>query len=205
MMRLRFTPASPFSRKVRVTAHELGIADRVELVPTALRAEDPAFEAQNPLSRVPVLEAADGEAYVDSHVICEYLDTTFGGSRLLPAQGPERWRALSLAAIAGGVVEAAMMVRRERQRPPSQADAALAAHEQGKVRRSLDRLQRDIAMPCLAGSRGFDHAAIAAACTLGWLEFRFDTAFVFERRPLLQRWWLEQVQPRASMQATLPG
>ncbi|TFY98629.1 glutathione S-transferase family protein [Ramlibacter rhizophilus] len=204
-MRLRLTSASPFARKVRVTAHELGIADRIELVPTVLRPADADFLAQNPLGRVPVLETADGEVYVDSHVICEWLDATFGGHRLLPQTGPDRWRALSLAAIAGGVVEAAMHVRRERARPEGQADAALVTHALGQVNRALDRLQHDIAAPALAGARGFDHAAIALACTVGWLIFRFDDKLAFEARPTLHRWWTGHVLPRPSMQATLPA
>ena len=33
-MRLHFNPASPFVRMVRVTAHEAGVADDIELMPT---------------------------------------------------------------------------------------------------------------------------------------------------------------------------
>jgi len=203
-MLLRVTPVSPFSRKVRVTALELGLQERVQVVPTTLRAPDESFWAQNPLARVPVLETDDGEAIADSHVICEYLDAVHGAHRLLPAQGPERWRALSLAAMAGGMVEAAMMVRREHQRPPEQADPAVIAYEQDKVWRGLDRLQRDVARPMLSEASGFGHAAIAAACTVGWLAFRLGHGFTFDGRPELLAWWNELIEPRHSMQATAP-
>lgn len=203
-MRLRVTSASPFSRKVRVTVLELGLQARVEIVPTTLRTRYEAFWDENPLARVPVLVTDDGEAFADSHVICEYLDAVHGGHRLLPAQGMDRWRSLALAAMAGGMVEAAMMVRRERQRPPELADPTVISYEQDKVWRGLDRLQRDIASPMLAESRGFDHAGIAAACTVGWLAFRLGEAFTFDGRPELQRWWRELVSPRQSMQATEP-
>lgn len=35
-MKLRHAAASPFVRKVMVCAHELGLAGRIELVPTAV-------------------------------------------------------------------------------------------------------------------------------------------------------------------------
>jgi glutathione S-transferase len=203
-MLLRVTPVSPFARKVRVTVLELGLQARVQIFPTTLRTRDEVFWAQNPLARVPVLETDDGEAITDSHVICEYLDAVHGAHRLLPAHGPGRWRALSLAAMTGGMVEAAMMVRRESQRPPEQADPAVIAYEQDKVWRGLDRLQRDVALPMLSEGHGFEHAEIAAACTVGWLAFRLGHGFTFDGRPELLTWWSELVEPRPSMQATAP-
>lgn len=203
-MRLRLTSASPYSRKVRVTAHELGIGDRLEPVVTTLRVPDTAFWEQNPLGRVPVLETDDGHVYADSHVICEYLDASYGGHRLLPASGQQRWHALSLAAMASGIVEAAVAIRRERQRPPEQVDAVVLDHEGGKVARGLARIEREIARPMLDGERPFEHAAIASACTIGWLEFRLGTDFAFAGREDLRHWWLACVAPRESMRSTQP-
>jgi len=203
-MRLRLTSASPFARKVRVTAHELGIAHQIELVTTTLRVPDPAFWEHNPLGRVPVLETGDGEALSDSYVICEYLCATHGGQHLLAPDGPARWRAMSLASMAGGMVEAGMAVRRERARAPQEADAAALAYESAKLARAFARIERDIARPMLEGSRPFEHAAIACACTLGWLELRLGAEFTFGGRADLHRWWLECVSPRESMQASVP-
>jgi glutathione S-transferase len=35
-MKLAFSPASPFARKVRITAIELGLIDSIEFVPTTV-------------------------------------------------------------------------------------------------------------------------------------------------------------------------
>ena len=38
-MKLTYSPASPFARKVRMAAIELGLIDKIEFVPTAVAAE----------------------------------------------------------------------------------------------------------------------------------------------------------------------
>ena len=63
-----------------------------------------ALRARNPLSKIPVLLTADGEAIYDSPVICEYLDSRTVAPVLFPRDGPERWRALTLGALAWGDV-----------------------------------------------------------------------------------------------------
>ena len=54
-MRLRYSPTSPYVRKVTATAHELGLDERIERVPT--NAWDPASDlpGDNPLGKVPTL------------------------------------------------------------------------------------------------------------------------------------------------------
>ena len=53
-MQLLYSPMSPFARKVRVVAFELGLASRLELVVAAPYTDD-AVRAINPLSKIPVL------------------------------------------------------------------------------------------------------------------------------------------------------
>ncbi|HNM44872.1 glutathione S-transferase N-terminal domain-containing protein, partial [Plasticicumulans sp.] len=92
-MRLRYSPTSPFVRKISVAALELGLAERITRVPT--NPWDPASDIahDNPLGRIPALVLDDGSGTVlyDSPVIVEYLDALAGGGRLLPAAGPARW------------------------------------------------------------------------------------------------------------------
>ncbi|MCG6951718.1 MAG: glutathione S-transferase N-terminal domain-containing protein, partial [Betaproteobacteria bacterium] len=86
-MKLWYSPPSPFARKVRAAAIELGLAERIELVLTPVVPIDPnpALIAQNPLVKLPTLEAEDGTVLYDSRTICEYLDALAGGGRLFPA------------------------------------------------------------------------------------------------------------------------
>jgi glutathione S-transferase len=200
-MKLRASAASPFVRKVRVVAHELGIADRIELVPTALRTEDPGFWDDNPLAKIPVLTTDAGARYTESTVICEYLDATFGAHRLLPATGDARWEALTTIGLADGIVVAGMQVRQELARAPERRSEKIVAHEQMRMRRGLDRLQRDVA--AARGELPFDLARIAMACDLGWTILRFGRDEAFAARAELARWY-DDVSARPSLLATPP-
>src|SRR5258708_29654773 len=76
-MKLRHAAASPFVRKVMVVAHEHGLADRVELVPTTVSPvqANESLAPENPLMKVPSLTTDDGQVLFDSPVICYYLDS----------------------------------------------------------------------------------------------------------------------------------
>src|SRR3546814_10484806 len=67
-MKLRFAATSPFARKARVCSLELGLADRVEQIPTDPWT-DPALRIANPLGKVPALELPDGVTLYDSPVV----------------------------------------------------------------------------------------------------------------------------------------
>ena len=82
-MKVYFSPASPFVRKVLVAAHELGLSDRIERLACAAHPinRDMDIVAQNPLGQVPTFFTDDGRVLYDSRVICEYLDS-LGQGRL---------------------------------------------------------------------------------------------------------------------------
>jgi glutathione S-transferase len=117
-MKLLYGVVSPFTRKVTVTLHELGLAERVELIPSPLSATPPNANvvAHNPLGKIPTLILDDGEVLYDSILICEYLAHLSGDARLFPA-GPDRWRALRLNALADGLLDAGILARIETTRP----------------------------------------------------------------------------------------
>src|SRR5580693_2770819 len=57
VMKMLHSPTSPFSRKVLITAHELGIAADIELVSltTSPLKSNPTLAAGNPLAKIPTL------------------------------------------------------------------------------------------------------------------------------------------------------
>jgi glutathione S-transferase len=63
MMKLRHAAASPFVRKVMVVAHEHGLVDRIELVPTSVSPvqTNDTLAPENPLMKVPSLATEDGQ------------------------------------------------------------------------------------------------------------------------------------------------
>ena len=201
-MKLFHTATSPFDRKVMVSAHELGLADRIEtthLRPSPL-ATDPTLSRDNPLSKIPVLVLDDGSSLFDSRVICEYLDTLHQGERLVPAAGPERWRVHRMQALADGMLEAGVQVFYERAHRPKELQwQGWIDGQTAKVRQALEALEVEASE--LRGPR--DLGKIAVACTIGWLEFREIVPGLREGRSSLFAWY-DEFRERPSMTATQP-
>ena len=120
-MQLIYAAASPFARKVRVLAAETGLLARLELLDTTVLPVtlNERVNALNPLGKIPVLLLDNGESLYDSRVICEYLDSLHDGRRLLPTDA-SRWPVLRLAALADGLMDAAVLARYETAARPAE-------------------------------------------------------------------------------------
>lgn len=199
-MKLHFSPTSPYVRKVTVLAIETGLDAGLERLPTNIQAPDDAFLAANPLGKVPALLLPAGAVLYDSRVICEYLDSLHDGPPLFPAQAPARWQALGRQALADGVLDAAVLCRLESLRAAGEHSPAWVAKQWGKVQRGLDALEGEAPAfndePLAIGH-------IAAACALGWLDFRFAEQPWRPQRPALAQWYAAFAD-RPSMRATVP-
>src|SRR5260370_35534714 len=110
-MKLAFSPASPYVRKVTACAIKRGISDKIERL--KIGTTDPALLQYNALSKVPTLITDDGACIFDSPVICEYLDSIGSAPKLFPPAGPARWKALTQEARADGRLDAAPAPPRE--------------------------------------------------------------------------------------------
>lgn len=199
-MQLYFNPASPFVRKVRVTAHELGLSGKIELTSITLTPVSPheGVRSNNPLGKIPALITDDGAVLYDSPVICEYLDALAGGNRIFPAGGTTRWTALRRQALADGIMDAAVLTRYEQTvRPQELRWQAWADGQLLKIRTALDSLEREN----LEGA--FDIGVISIACALGYLDLRFASEGWRTSRPRLAA-WLAAVSQRPSLAATVP-
>ena len=87
MYKLTFSPASPYVRKVLLSAYRAGIEKQIELV-TPDSQDDSLLRSQNPLGKIPVLQKPDGSFLFDSRVIIDYFNRLGGG--LIPMDGPDR-------------------------------------------------------------------------------------------------------------------
>jgi len=200
-MKLFYAAASPFARKCRVVAHELGLAERIELVPAVAHPvnRDRSVVAHNPLGKVPTLLADDGMALYDSRVICEYLNELGGGS-MLPATGPGRIGVLVEQALGDGILDAAVLARYETAIRPEQLRwAEWTAGQMDKIACGLVELERRA--PAF-GDR-VDVGTVALACVLGYLDLRFATFGWRDRHPNAAAWF-EWFGGRDSMVATRP-
>ncbi len=200
-MRLHHNPASPFVRMVRVTAHEVGLTERITLVPSG--AISPvevhgAVSIDNPLGKIPCLVTDHGHALYDSRVICEYLAHRGGHDELFPDEPVKRFRVLTLQALAQGVCDAGVSYRYETfARPKELQWKSWADRQKTRVLAALDDAGRTFASDLDDVNAG----TIALACALGYLDFRLGEWAWRDGRPELTSFYAEFSQ-RPSMQAT---
>lgn len=172
MIKLRSSPPSPFGRKVKIAAALLGLTERIEIVVADTNDAGDSLRAENPLGKIPCLILEDGGSVFDSRVIVEFLDDMAGGGKLIPASGPARFKALTLQALADGIMDAAiLLVCEQRFREEPMRSAKWVGHQQGKIDRALAVLEA--APP--QGAVDIGH--IAVACALGYLDLRFAGAW----------------------------
>ncbi|MEH3144978.1 MAG: glutathione S-transferase [Methylobacterium frigidaeris] len=200
-MQLFHSKTSPFVRKVMVTAHELGLVERLELVPGAAHPvnRDAGIVAHNPLGQVPTLILDDGTVLADSRVICEYLDD-LGQGGFFPPSGTARWRALAAQSVGDGLLDAALLtVYETRVRGDGERSPAWVEGQRAKIEGGLGAIEA--AAPGL-GDR-VDIAAITFGCALGYLDLRFAGIGWRDRYPAAAAWFAG-FDARPSMRATVP-
>ncbi len=206
-MKLLYQTHSPYARKVLVMAHEVGLADRLEVIhheTSPTQRNEHVFQV-NPLGKVPVLVLDDGTALFDSNVICEYLDGLHEGSKMIPSEPRERLLSLRLQALAQGLCEAGIAVRHETvRRPEAYRYAAMRDGQIEKLVASYDFLELECSRREAAEARGVEIGSIAMATALSWLEFRELPAFE-SGRPHLSAWYRAFIQRPSMLSTPLVG
>jgi len=202
-MKLHHAGPSPFARKVRVAAHELGIAGRIELVEVLVapgKANPEYAGGINPLRKVPALELADGTSLVDSTLICLYLDDLADGASLI-GDGEARWRTLNAHAVANGMTDAAVALRYETfLRPEDKRWEDWSADLLDKIEGGLGWFE---ARAGADGKPPVDLGTVALGCLLGYLDFRLPDHGWRERFPRLAADH-ETLAARESFRSTAP-
>lgn len=200
-MKLIFSPASPFVRKVRVVINESGLTDQVIPMPvqTTPLATDPAARSANPLGKIPVLVLDDGKSLFDSRVICRYLND-ISSAGLYPAEWI--WDVLTLEALADGIMDAAvLMVYEARLRDEKNRSATWVNAQWKKITHALDALE---GQKFAAMQGDLNIAQLATACALDYLDFRHGAWDWRKGRAALDKWH-SQMARRISLKTTLPS
>lgn len=201
-MKLWYSPASPFVRKVLILAYETGLADQLELHDASTTAINPNHDLarDNPLGKIPTLVLEDGTSLFDSRVICEYLDGLHEGERMIPLEGTDRYNALVTQSIGDGLMDAAVSTRYEQfLRPQGKQWDKWIEGQMQKVEQALDVLEN------WRGARLQDvHiGSISVVAGLDYLDFRkFDIDWR-KGRPVLTQMF-ETFSKRTSMIETEP-
>ncbi|HUF45681.1 MAG TPA: glutathione S-transferase [Aestuariivirgaceae bacterium] len=200
-MKLHFNPASPFVRMARVAAHEAGLADQIEIVPTGAVSPIEVHQrlaADNPLGKMPCLVTDHGHALYDARVICEYLAHRGGHAGLFPDEPVKRFRVLTIQALAHGIADAAVLYRYETvMRPEALRWEAFAERQLKRIDAGLDALEGRWAGDLAEVTAG----SVAAACALSYLDFRFADRPWRDTRPRLAACY-EAFAKRPSMLAS---
>ena len=202
-MKLTFSPASPFARKVRIAAIELGLIDKIEFLPVAVAPGTPNEEYSKitPLKKLPVLILDNGEIVVDSYVIVEYLDELAGGGRLIPASGALKWKVKSDHSLLQGMLDSMLLCRYENiTRPEASRWKAWTDDHWNRAWMGMARFEKQVEE---MQARPLDVAQIALVCVLGYADFRFPDCGWRKAYPKLDAFH-EKMLERPSMKVSLP-
>ena len=172
-MKLTFSPTSPFARKVRIAAIELGLIGEIKLVPTTTtpgQAND-GYSKVTPLKKLPVLITEHGDTILDSFVIVEYLNERADGN-LIPPHGARRWRVKSDYSLISGMLDSMVLCRYERALRPQELQwHAWYDDHWTRVWKGLAWFDRR-STTLMSGPLDITH--IALVCMLGYTDFCFS-------------------------------
>ena len=199
-MKLRYSPTSPYVRKVCVVASETGLSGAIDRVPTDPWDAQTDLGAQNPLGKVPTLITDSGMVLFDSCVICEFLDGLHTGPKLFPDDAENRLAALRFQAVADGLLDAAVLAFIEGHRRPEPARwQAWSERQRQAIHRGLNWLatQQDLL------EEQITIGSVAVGCALGYLDFRLSELNWQKQHAELARWHLD-FSKRESMRESIP-
>lgn len=201
-MKLYGAPASPYWRKTRIFAEELGVLGRLELVEVhaspmnAPAADDPL--AGNPTRRLPLLELDDGRAVYDSLVICVALADLAPNEALLPTSGAAKLDVLTREALSRNLSDSVLaMVYETRFHPPEKVFDGWIDAQWAKASSALDAMEAAVPPP-----GRFDLGDCGWAASLSHIELRLEDRDWRGGRTRLVDWY-ESVKARPSVAAVL--
>ena len=181
MPKVLYSPASPYSAKVRMAAAQAGI--KLDAIKVETGPQPAELTSVNPLGKIPCVVTDDGQPVFDSRTITQYLNR-ISGNALFPRNPAKRLDAELLEALSDGICDCLLAhVYERRMRPAEKVHQPWLDLQWSKAVRALDRLND--APPRFGKKPTAGHIALRAA--LGYLDLRF--AGQWERgRSKLKRW-----------------
>lgn len=180
-MKLLYSSTSPYSAKVRMAAHHLGL----EVASIAVKTdEDPAVLLENnPLGKIPVLMREGAAPVYDSVAIMQFMNRETKG-RLYPRNPEKRTEAETLEALCDGITDCLLAIIYERRfRPEEKVHQPWIDRQWQKAERGLDYLAANL--PKTTKNLHGGHFALAAL--IGYLALRFSGQWE-KGRPKLKNW-----------------
>jgi glutathione S-transferase len=199
-MKLIGSPASPYTRKVRIVLAEKKI--EYDFVIDSPIAPDSVALALNPLGKVPVLAVDDETPLFDSRVIVEYIDNASPNNKLIPATNRERSEVKRWEAVADGICDAAIAIMLEMRRAEARQDGEWIARQQEKITRARAFMATELGERTYCMGTHFSMADIALGVALGHLDFRIPSTVWRESHANLDKLYAKLMQ-RASFAETV--
>lgn len=201
-MKLIGSLGSPFVRKVRIFAIEKEISFDFECID--VWSPDSVISNFNPIGKIPCLHLENGQNLIDSRTIIEYFDSINPQINLIPTMPLDRALVRTTEAIADGLLEAAILARREVIfRPPEQQSQEWIQRQMKKVDQALNELSKILDENEWCHSKKFGLADIALGSALDWLKFRMPNYGWGEQHKNLHI-FLTKLSSRPSFQMTYP-
>lgn len=199
-MKLYCSKTSPYSRKVRVVVHELGMQERIQEVLADPFNPSPELLAANPLSKIPTLVTGRGLALPDSRLIIQYLERR---SHKLPdlSRGRAGWMARRRQHLAEGIIDAAAASVLEKRRPEGIIYTTFLDRQAAIIARTTAALNAEASQLRLEEPSMVE---ICAGVALAYLDFRLPY-LEWRRGHEALALWLDHFAQRPSMQATYPS
>ncbi|PPR12121.1 MAG: putative GST-like protein YibF [Alphaproteobacteria bacterium MarineAlpha11_Bin1] len=193
-MKLRWSPTSPFVRKVIVFMKEKGIEDAVEKEKSNPLSREDRAATPSPLGQIPCLITDDGLSIYDSPVILEFLDVECSGPEMLPRDGKDRWTILIRQALADGMIGSMVVCFVESLKKPERQSPSIMAHNKNIVFKGISELEKDISG--FAGN--IDVGTISVAVALAFADQTFpDDDWRADCQSLAE--WFDEFNQRPSM------
>lgn len=166
-MKIYGTTTSPFVRRVRVVAAEVG--EPIERVETATDEGQAALRAISPIRKVPIAMIDDRLIY-DSRAIIDYLTITRGYGGIEPAR--DQWREQNLVNAIDGALDSIIQLFYLRRDGIAIDGTVYAQRQIERTDAVFSWLAGQLAPDRRTFGAGFGLAEISLICTLDWMEFR---------------------------------
>lgn len=181
-MRLFGTLTSPYVRRVRIVAQELGLDP--EWIDTTTPQGQAALRSVNPLWKVPTAQI-DGHAVLDSEVISEHLMRHHGPGPLTP-DDPDDGAARNVRTVIDGMLDSLInTLYLGRDGITAEQAPYLGKHHERAAAAMAWLEQRVVDEIWMTERRGFGLTEIALCTTVEWMRFR--GSYPVERHPGLVR------------------
>jgi glutathione S-transferase len=197
MIRLYGTITSPYVRRVRVVADELGLP--CELLESASAEGQARLRAHSPIWKVPAAEI-DGQLVLDSHTITELLLARHGAGKLAPLPIDDL-EARNAIAVIDGAVDSLINAFYLSKEGVSAESVPYMKKQNERAASALEWLETRMHGSFVTSRKQYGLPEIALGTTIGWMLLR--NAYPIARHPRLMACY-EQLQKRPSFVASQP-